>query len=999
MNQNIYTSAQGERTAPLREGEVYRATVKERLPNNEAILQVRGREVHVQFEDKTPPTDRITMQITGEKDDILRVRTIAEETRNSPSPQTEAKDISRVLRSLGAPTPSTELRQAAQLLLDKGVPLTKEGVRELQRFFDVSKGAIQERMATIEAMANKRIEVTRSQLNAVHEALHGRPLGQVLSDLAKSIDPSYQVERKNTGNEQQSRVSQQERPPAETDRRINEQIRQIREQVQREPNVQRALEQTRQQVVNNHEFPREVRTQVGQAVEESQRLLRQGQEQVARERLSQALQQVERNQVETTRGTVAPRTQLNEGRPQVEARPQTEVRVQGTEQTGRGNESDRGASQQIRQAGEQLQREANVQRAAEQVRQQVVNNPAVPREDAKIAERAVREAIHLEQTGRERLVQVLTQLEKEAAKAENQQDARNIRIIRDQVLQGANLTRISEQITSLLTNSVGRENINNLDKTLGQAKQLEEVGKARLAQVLNKLENELARMETSNGQKQSITELNNQRPSEMLQRSQQILQRESNFERAAEQIKQQVLNNVGIEQGSKDQLEKQLIQSKELKDQGRELAARQQLMDILQQMEQRALAREQSVATEQTKQEANQYNINEALQTSVQLNSKDIAVTTITEKLAQAAFDFKKLQREITRNLDAANRLLEQFKAQAQTQVKPLLETIIKKLDNAILKSEMMLFADMKTEKRLMQASSELAEARKLLAKGNFQEANRIVQNVKELIEKINYKPSETKVMHFVSEGRLQQDSSRSQGQQVVQQVTETLRYGGGQEASARNTFEMIRSLGLNRDSEIGQFLASTKENGSQEGNQNLKTSLLQLLRGEDEGSRISQQASQALNNLTGQQLLSKADTSGNLQSMFFNLPFLLEEKVENLQVFVNSRNEGQQVDWENCNLYFLIETPKLGEIGILLNVVDRHLSVTLKNDQSLFKEKMEPLVEKSTEKIAEVGYIINGIKYTNMTPREEKKVPEATIEEKPKQQPVFTEKGFDFKI
>ena len=89
----------------------------------------------------------------------------------------------------------------------------------------------------------------------------------------------------------------------------------------------------------------------------------------------------------------------------------------------------------------------------------------------------------------------------------------------------------------------------------------------------------------------------------------------------------------------------------------------------------------------------------------------------------------------------------------------------------------------------------------------------------------------------------------------------------------------------------------------------------------------MAQQAEQALTNITGQQLLSKSDGNGTLQSMFFNLPLMLGEKPENLQVFINSKNEGEQVQWENCNLYFLLETRKLGDVGILLNSTDRNLS------------------------------------------------------------------------
>ncbi len=64
---------------------------------------------------------------------------------------------------------------------------------------------------------------------------------------------------------------------------------------------------------------------------------------------------------------------------------------------------------------------------------------------------------------------------------------------------------------------------------------------------------------------------------------------------------------------------------------------------------------------------------------------------------------------------------------------------------------------------------------------------------------------------------------------------------------------------------------------------------------------------------------------------MMFTLPLLPDKRVENLQLFIKSRKEGQKLDWENCSLYFLLETPKMGEIGISLTANERNLSVVLK--------------------------------------------------------------------
>ncbi len=470
------------------------------------------------------------------------------------------------------------------------------------------------------------------------------------------------------------------------------------------------------------------------------------------------------------------------------------------------------------------------------------------------------------------------------------------------------------------------------------------------------------------------------------------MQREPSLERAIQQIQSLLQGHSILMEANTNDLDRAIESARNFQDQGRELKARQELSTIVQQIKEIAI----TAGMQRQPVEADAYVQNEQFQTSVEMASKSIAVTTITEKLAQMTADFKSLQRDIKRNLDLVNRQIEQFRNQAQPQAKPLLETTIKKLDNAILRSEMMQLADMRTERQLLQASSHLHEAKKLLAKGQHHEANRIVREVGQLVERLSFKPSETKVMHYTAANERALREAQLPSQSYTNQLTETAR-GPVQEGSPRAMFEIIRGLGLNRDSEIAQQLASGREQQQQDSNQrNLKTALLQLARGEEEGSRVQQLANQALNNVTGQQLLSRSDQQGNLQSMFFQLPLLLEEKVENLQVFVNSRNEGQQVDWENCSLYFLMETPKMGEIGIMVSATERQLSVTLKNDQLDFREKMEPLVERAVEKLAEVGYSIYGIKYAHLTSETEKTEQET---EKPRQQPVFNEKGFDFKI
>ncbi|TWI57874.1 hypothetical protein [Halalkalibacter nanhaiisediminis] len=763
IQHQVHTAAQQpERAAQLREGDVYRATIKERKGNDEAVLSIRGREVVAKFEGGIPASDRATIQVTEPQGDVIRVKTLhadGQQPRTNEQGSTgRQQELNQTLRQLGVQQPTPELRQAASILMDKGIPLTKEAVQELQRF--MNEGKPEERLQTVQAIANKRLEVTANHLRAVHEALHGRPLNQVMTDLAREMDPEFKPQ------------------PVE------------REGVERDANRSREV------------MP-----------------------QSAREHID------------------------------------TLMRQNGAFSSG----------------------------TIEQV------------------ERTMRQPEQLHQLAREQL---------------------------------------SGSLSTLSTSVQGNQ--------------------AQLQQTLSLLE--------------------------VVNHAEKTLQREPSLEKVLQQIQSQLSGHQELTEAIETDLNKVMESARDFQEKGRELKARQELSTMIQQIKEVAKTSEMQSLTV----EANTYVQNEQFQTSVEMTSKSIAVTTVTEKLAQMTADFKSLQRDITRNLDLVNRQIEQFRSQAQHHSKPLLETTIKKLDNAILRSEMMLLADMRTERQLMQASSQLHEAKKLLGKGRHQEANRIVREVQQLVEQLNFKPSETKIMHYTAANERALREAQLPSQSFTSQLNETAR-GPVQEGSPRAMFEMVRGLGLNRDSEVAQQLASGRDQQQQDSSQrDLKTTLLQLARGEEEGSRVQQLASQALNNVTGQQLLSRSDQQGNLQSMFFQLPFLLEKKVENLQVFVNSRNEGQQVDWENCSLYFLMETPKMGEIGIVVSATERQLSVTLKNDKADFQAKMEPLVEMAVEKLGEIGYSINGIKYTHLSSETEKTEQET---EKSRQQPVFTEKGFDFKI
>ena len=185
--------------------------------------------------------------------------------------------------------------------------------------------------------------------------------------------------------------------------------------------------------------------------------------------------------------------------------------------------------------------------------------------------------------------------------------------------------------------------------------------------------------------------------------------------------------------------------------------------------------------------------------------------------------------------------------------------------------------------------------------------------------DSINFKPLDQKVVHYVK-GENEALQHRSPTGQLLTKMSDSTYQGS--EPSPRAMYDMVRSLGLNHESDVANSLVFHKNDGVSQQElqqQNLKSILMKLTQGEEVSPKMAQQAEQALTNITGQQLLSKSDGNGTLQRCFSTFRSCLEENQENLQVFINSKNEGKQVQWENCNLYFLLETRKLERLEFFL--------------------------------------------------------------------------------
>lgn len=466
-----------------------------------------------------------------------------------------------------------------------------------------------------------------------------------------------------------------------------------------------------------------------------------------------------------------------------------------------------------------------------------------------------------------------------------------------------------------------------------------------------------------------------------LQDMQTLMRKEANTEQLIQKLSVVMDATPDLPHTAKTSFEQSLVTAQSLDSEGRELKAREEIAKGVAALQSHSVPEADSAPQIAVMQQEDWYE-------GIPAHSKLIMVETVTKKMSQLTMDFKQTKNEVSLSLQQAMRLINGHKQMAEVSAKPLLENTINKLDGVLMRGDFMLYADMKTEKKLLNASTQLAQAKQLLSKGDMAAAKQIVESVKQEIDRLQFKPSDIKVKNFV-EGewaKMTQTPSEKRGLQNLEQAMHTVK----QEPSARSAFELIRSAGLTRDSDQAMsLLARDKSQDSPAAN--LKDLLLKMTRHEEAG--VASKAEGMLANLTGQQLMSKTDSSG-LQTMMFTLPYLLQDKVEGVKVYINSKTDQQKVDWQNCSLFFLFDTKKYGEVGISLTASERNLSIQVKNDQEGFSSRMEPLAEKAKDRLEQIGYSISKLQFSPLNRKEEE-----PGDDKKVSAPRMNEKGYDFTI
>lgn len=375
------------------------------------------------------------------------------------------------------------------------------------------------------------------------------------------------------------------------------------------------------------------------------------------------------------------------------------------------------------------------------------------------------------------------------------------------------------------------------------------------------------------------------------------------------------------------------------------------------------------------------------------ISGKDYIVTEISKRLKEARGDFKELKLDISRNLDMLTRHINKESKVDIHNAHIVLEKTIDKLDKAILKGDITLFTDMKMEKELIKSSSDLVKAKAFLQKGEYEKAYQLADKVKNIFEKINWRPSQSRIIHM-AKLRENIDNSPNDKERLDGAVKNFLSTINQNKGSGRMLYEALRLLGMDHEGESARFLA-LQDLSNDNISTNLKASLLRMM--ENNPGQNNEALSQLAHKITGQQLLSNSD-KGQFQTMFLNIPLLIDGRIQDAKLYINSRKEKEKLDFENCSIYFLIETKKLGETGILLTSTGRNIAINIKNNKENLEKNIKSLLDNFRENLIDLGYEIGNISFSKFEDRE-------NIGEKMKSKQAMNNKrnlprkGFDIKV
>ncbi len=143
-----------------------------------------------------------------------------------------------------------------------------------------------------------------------------------------------------------------------------------------------------------------------------------------------------------------------------------------------------------------------------------------------------------------------------------------------------------------------------------------------------------------------------------------------------------------------------------------------------------------------------------------------------------------------------------------------------------------------------------------------------------------------------------------------------------------------------------------------------LKGVLLQVLSSQETPPALKEAAQQLVQHLTGQQLLLNTDRTAPFAQVTMFIPLHGVDGEQTASVHIQSRRGRKgELDATNCRLLFDLDMKFLGPTLIDVQVVDRIVSLSFRNDQSYAAELFEVKKEELAQAVSSIGYQLLSVK------------------------------------
>lgn len=143
-----------------------------------------------------------------------------------------------------------------------------------------------------------------------------------------------------------------------------------------------------------------------------------------------------------------------------------------------------------------------------------------------------------------------------------------------------------------------------------------------------------------------------------------------------------------------------------------------------------------------------------------------------------------------------------------------------------------------------------------------------------------------------------------------------------------------------------------------------LKGLLLQLAASNDIPPALKEAAGQLIQHMTGQQLLLNTDRTAPFAQVTMFIPLHGSDGEQTASVHIQSRRGRKgELDATNCRLWFDLDMKHLGPTVIDVHVVDRIVSLNLRNDQPWVSELFESRKKELAAGVESIGYQLLSMK------------------------------------